>query len=136
MQFVEVEQKIREILPEIIALRRSIHAEPELGNCEQKTAAKVLDKLSKLPVDVQSNIFGHGILATLDGKEQHKTILFRGDMDALPMHEENDLAFKSTVPNVMHACGHDMHTAALAGAAMVLSQFKDQLNGNIKFIWH
>lgn len=135
MQFVEVEQKIREILPEIIALRRSIHAEPELGNCEQKTAAKVLDKLSKLPVDVQSNIFGHGILATLDGKEQHKTILFRGDMDALPMHEENDLAFKSTVPNVMHACGHDMHTAALAGAAMVLSQFKDQLNGNIKFMF-
>lgn len=135
MQFFEIEQKIKECLPEIIALRRSIHAEPELGNCEQKTAAKVLDKLSALPLNVRSNIFGHGILATLDGKEQSKTILFRGDMDALPMNEENDLEFKSTVPNVMHACGHDMHTAALTGAAMVLSHFKDQLKGNVKFMF-
>lgn len=135
MKFSEVEKKIKECLPEIIALRRSIHAEPELGNCEQKTAAKVLSKLEKLPVDIQSNIFGNGILATLEGKEQRKTILFRGDMDALPMNEENDLEFKSTIPNVMHACGHDMHTAALAGAAMVLAQFKDQLQGNIKFMF-
>lgn len=135
MQFSEIEQKIKECMPAIIELRRSVHAEPELGNCEEKTAQKVLDRLSNLPVDVRSNIFGHGILATLSGKEQGKTIMFRGDMDALPMNEDNDLWFKSTVPNVMHACGHDMHTAALAGAAMVLSQFKEQLKGNIKFMF-
>lgn len=135
MQFSEIERKIKEFMPTIVELRRSIHAEPELGNCEEKTAQKVLDKLATIPVAVKSKIFGHGILATLSGESQGKTILFRGDMDALPMHEDNELEFKSTVSNVMHACGHDMHTAALTGAAMVLSQFKEHLKGNVKFMF-
>lgn len=135
MQFKEIEQMIKECLPEIIDLRRRIHAEPELGNCEVKTAAKVLEKLENMPVHVQSNIFGNGILARLDGKEPGKTLLFRADMDALPMHEDNDLEFKSTAPNVMHACGHDMHTAALTGAVLVLSRLQDKLKGTVKFMF-
>lgn len=135
MQFKEIEQMIKECLPEVIELRRSIHEEPELGNCEVKTAAKVLQKLERVPADVRANIFGNGILATLSGKEQGKTLLFRADMDALPMHEANELEFKSKKPNVMHACGHDMHTAALTGAALVLGRLQNQLKGNIKFMF-
>ena len=135
MQFKEIEQMIKECLPEVIDLRRRIHAEPELGNCEVKTAAKVLEKLNRLPLDVRTNIFGNGILATLEGVKQGRTLMFRADMDALPMNEENELDFKSTVPNVMHACGHDMHTAALTGAALVLSRLQSYLKGNVKFMF-
>lgn len=135
MKFAELEKIIAECLPEVINLRRSIHAEPELGNCEAQTAAKVLAELKKLPLELQDKVFGHGIVATLHGAEPGKTILFRADMDALPINEENELEFKSQTPNVMHACGHDMHTAALTGTAMVLGRIQEHIRGNVKFMF-
>ncbi len=135
MKFKDIEILIDNIYPEIIQFRRDLHQYPELGGEEARTSSKILEQLSTLPLEVQSNVGGYGVLATLFGEGEGKTILIRGDMDALSITEDNDLPFASKIPNVMHACGHDMHTSIVLGTAFVLSQIKDKLKGNIKFMF-
>lgn len=122
-------------LDSIIEIRRDIHAHPEIGMEEVRTSALVKDELLKLGFEVEDKVGKMGVVGLLKGKEEGKTLLLRADMDCLPMEEETDLEFKSTVPGMMHACGHDVHTATLLGAAKVLSELKDELKGNVKFVF-
>jgi hippurate hydrolase len=118
-----------------IALRRAIHAEPELGLQTPKTMAKVREALAGLPLEWKSGRSTTGAVAVLRGSRPGRTVLLRGDMDALPMPEDTDLPFRSKVANTMHACGHDTHTAMLASAARILSDRRDLLQGTVLFMF-
>lgn len=124
------------ILPDIVALRRAIHAEPELGLHTPRTNAKVRAALGGLPLRYREGPSTSGFVAVLEGGAgPGRTVLLRGDMDALPMPEETGLPFASQVQGAMHACGHDAHTAMLAGAARLLSARRDSLRGTILFMF-
>jgi hippurate hydrolase len=120
----------------IVALRRDIHREPELGFDTEKTAEKVLAALDGLPFDIETGVARNGIVATLRG-EEGPTVALRADMDALPIQEETGLPFASEIEGRMHACGHDGHTSMLVGAAHALSRedLRDRLNGTVKFVF-
>ena len=129
-------QKVQEDFGEkIVALRRDIHREPELGFGTGKTAGKVLEALDGLPLEIQSGVAENGIIATLEGDGEGPTVGLRADMDALPIHEETGLDFASQTDGKMHACGHDGHTSMLVGAAHALSGMRDRLNGTVKFFF-
>ncbi len=119
----------------ITALRRAIHAEPELGLETPKTLAKVKDALADLPLEWREGPSCTGAVAVLKGGKPGPAVLLRGDMDALPMDEHTGLDFASTVPGRMHACGHDAHTAMLAGAARVLAAQASDLAGEVRFMF-
>ena len=123
------------LLPDVIDLRRKIHANPELGNNLPETTAAVVESLKGLDLDIRYSLETTSLIATLHGGEPGPRILLRGDMDALPMPEDNDLVFASKNQGRMHACGHDSHTAMLAGAARLLHQHKDQLQGSVDFFF-
>ena len=129
----EVEENLGE---QIIALRRDIHREPELGFDTERTAQKVLAALDGLPLDIETGVARNGIVATLWGGEG-PTVALRADMDALPIEEETGLPFSSEIEGRMHASGHDGHTSMLDGAAHALSQrdLRDRLNGTVKFVF-
>lgn len=120
----------------IVALRRAIHAEPELGLHTPKTRDKVRKALAHLPLEWREGPSTTGLVATLKGGAgEGPCVLLRGDMDALPMPEETGLDFASKVPGTMHACGHDAHTAMLAGAAEILARQADTLKGEVRFMF-
>ena len=97
----------------MVSIRRSLHQHPELSFYETKTPAYIAEYYQKLGMDVRTNVGGNGVVAKIEGKKPGKTVALRADFDALPIQEETDLPYKSTVPGVMHACGHDGHTATL-----------------------
>jgi len=127
----------------VIEWRHDIHQNPELGNREFKTAAKIAEHLKSLGIAVETGVAHTGVVGVLKGDNPGKTVGLRADIDALPVTERNDLPFKSTVTSeflgekvgVMHACGHDTHTAILMGVAEVLANNKDKINGTVKFIF-
>lgn len=120
---------------EMIQIRRHLHAHPELSFQEEKTAQYIADFYKGKDVDVQTNVGnGYGIIVTIQGDRPGKVIGLRADFDALPIHEETDLPFKSTVDGVMHACGHDGHTAYMLVLADCLIQLKSSISGTIKII--
>jgi hippurate hydrolase len=127
----EVEENFGE---KIVALRRDIHREPELGFDTERTAQKVLASLDGLPLDIETGVAENGIVATLRGGEG-PTVALRADMDALPIQEETGLPFASEIEGRMHACGHDAHTGMLVGAAHALSGMRDRLSGTVKFVF-
>ena len=129
---IELSNKYEE---DIIGLRRQIHENPELAFEEFKTSKLVVDELSKLGFDIYQGLAGTGVLGILKGIDEGKVLLLRADMDALPISENVDIEFKSKVSNVMHACGHDVHTASLIGVAKILNQLKDEFKGTIKFLF-
>lgn len=131
----EWHQEIETVYDQMVAWRRHLHENPELSFEEVNTARMVGDILAGYGIEVQRNVGGHGVVGTLKGTKPGKTIALRADMDALPIQEENDVPYKSQVPNVMHACGHDAHTATLLGVAKVLSNHRDELSGNVMFIF-
>ncbi len=128
----EVEDNFGE---KIVALRRDIHREPELGFDTEKTAEKVIASLDGLPLDVETGVAENGIVATLEGEGDGPTVALRADMDALPILEETGLPFASETEGKMHACGHDGHTSMLVGAAHALSGMRDRLDGTVKFFF-
>ena len=119
----------------IVALRRAIHAEPELGLQTPLTLAKVRAELADLPLEWREGPSTTGAIAVLKGASDGPTILLRGDMDALPMDEHTGLPFASTIAGRMHACGHDTHTAMLAGAARILAARASELAGEVHFMF-
>ena len=123
------------LLPETVALRRRIHEHPELGLHLPKTVAAVKEALAGLDVSIEEGPSSSGMIVTLAGPTQGRTVLLRGDMDALPMPEDTDVPFKSKEPGRMHACGHDAHTAMLAGAVKLLHQNRGKLAGTVKFMF-
>jgi hippurate hydrolase len=135
-KFDGLKEEVRESFAEkIVALRRDIHREPELGFDTRKTAEKVLAAIEGLPLDVHTGVAENGIVAILKGEKEGPTVGLRADMDALPIHEETGLPFASEIDGKMHACGHDGHTSMLVGAAHALSGIRDGLNGTIKFFF-
>ncbi|MFA7584946.1 MAG: M20 family metallopeptidase [Novosphingobium sp.] len=125
----------RAISDRIIDLRRAIHAEPELGLMNPRTSAKVRAALAHLPLEWREGPSTSGLVATLKGAQPGRRVLLRGDTDALPMPEETGLPFASTITGAMHACGHDTHTAMLAGAAQLLCARADRLSGEVQFMF-
>src|SRR3954463_8299528 len=120
---------------EIIEIRRYLHENPELSFKEEKTAQYIIDFYMDKDVEIQTNVGnGYGIIVTIKGGKPGKTIGLRADFDALPIFEETDVPFKSKNPGVMHACGHDGHTAYLLVLADCLIQLKDEIPGTIKII--
>ena len=120
---------------ELIAIRRHLHRYPEPSLEEKETAALVARELAKLNLDVRTGVGGHGVVADLKGGLPGKTVALRADMDALPILEETGLAFASARPGVMHACGHDAHTAILLGAAKLLAARAERLRGTVRFLF-
>lgn len=118
-----------------ITWRRHLHANPELSFKEEQTAKYVTHVLESNGLRSIESIGGTGISLTIKGREEGRTIMLRADMDALPIHENNVLDYKSTVPGVMHACGHDGHTAMLLLASKILAEIADDLKGNIKILF-
>ncbi|MDF2037786.1 M20 family metallopeptidase [Cytobacillus oceanisediminis] len=127
-------ERLQEIYPEMVSFRRDLHMYPELSHQEVNTPEKVAGFLENLGVEVRRNVGGRGVTGLLKGGKPGKTVALRADFDALPIQEENEVEYKSRIPGVMHACGHDIHTAALLGVAKILSEVKDQLEGNVLFI--
>ena len=125
----------RALQPHVVELRRAIHAEPELGLELPATRAKILDALEGLPLDITLHEKTSGVVARLRGGKPGRTILLRGDMDALPMPEDTDLPFRSKHEGRMHACGHDSHVAMLAGAARLLCDHRAALAGEVVFMF-
>lgn len=125
----------RDLLPEVVDLRRTLHRHPELGLDLPRTQAAVLDALDGLGLELTVGERLSSVVADLDGGRPGPTILLRGDMDALPMPEDTGLDFASTVDNTMHACGHDAHTAMLVGAARLLADRREQLAGRVRFMF-
>lgn len=123
-------------LADVIALRRAIHADPEIGLQTPRTTEKLKAALAGLPLDIREGTSTTGFVAILRGRSDNgRTVLLRGDNDALPMDEETGLDFASTVPGAMHACGHDAHSAMLVGAARALCARRDSLPGTVVFMF-
>ena len=120
---------------ELVNIRRHLHENPELGFEEVATAQYIADYLAGLGLEVTSQVAKTGVVALLRGARPGKTVAIRADMDALPIQELNEVPYKSKHPGKMHACGHDAHVAAAIGAARILWELRDQINGNVKFIF-
>ena len=141
--FDRIEQEAMKVTPAITEIRHQLHQNPELSNREVKTAALVADYLRKLGLDVQTGVAHTGVVALLKGGRPGPVVAVRADIDALPVTEQTDLPFASKVRTtylgqevgVMHACGHDIHTAVQLGVASVLASMKDVLPGTVKFIF-
>ena len=119
---------------ELIAIRRHLHAHPELSFHEEQTAAFISKKLDEMGISHVGKVGGNGIVASI-GKHGGKVVALRGDMDALPILEENEVDYASTNKGVMHACGHDVHTTCLLGAASVLKSMESELNGLVQLFF-
>lgn len=130
----QIFQKIDEHYEEMIEIRRYLHKHPELSFHEKETAKYIAQYYEDLHMPYETNIGGNGVIATLKGKHPGKTIALRADFDALPIQDKKDVPYKSTVPGVMHACGHDGHTATLLVLAKVMQQFQNDIHGTIVFL--
>ena len=135
-------EKIKELAAssksDTVAFRHHLHTHPEIAWQEVETTKAVVEELKKIGCDIVKIGFGGtecGVVADLRGGKPGKRVALRGDMDALPMNEDNDLPYRSQKDGVMHACGHDAHTAMLLGAAKVLSEIRDDIPGTVRFLF-
>jgi amidohydrolase len=132
----EIKLLSKEIFNEIISVRRHIHKHPELSFKEYKTSEFICSILDKHKITYTKNIVETGIIAIIEGNNPTtKTILLRADLDALPIEEENNADYKSINLGIMHACGHDVHSASVLGTAMILNKLKTTFNGTIKIMF-
>lgn len=139
----DLDARISPVMAKVVAWRRDIHEHPELGNNEVRTAKLVADALRAMGIAVREGVGKTGVVGVLKGGKPGPVVALRADMDALPVTEEVNLPFKSTVKStfngqavgVMHACGHDAHTAMLLGAAEVLAKGRAELSGTVVFIF-
>jgi amidohydrolase len=131
-----VRETVQEIAPDYARIRHHLHQNPELSGEERETAAFVAQELRKLGLgEVRTGVGGHGVIADLKGSGEGALFALRADMDALPIQEESELLYKSCRPGVMHACGHDGHTATLLGAAATLARLRDRFPGSVRFLF-
>ena len=134
-----IKSKCEEYFDEVVAIRRQLHQHPELSFCEKETAELIKRCLASKNIDFQSDIAGYGVVATITGNCQLSTVnsklALRADMDALPIQETTDLPYRSVNDGVMHACGHDAHTAMLIGTAFILNDLRDKFSGTVKLIF-
>jgi amidohydrolase len=130
----EIQKSIDILYPEMVEIRRYLHQYPELSFQETETAKYIADHYEKLNIPYEMNVGGNGIIATLKGAKPGKTVALRADFDALPIQDEKDVPYKSKVDGVMHACGHDGHTATLLTLAKVMKDYQEDLPGTIVFL--
>jgi carboxypeptidase Ss1 len=135
MNSLNLLKELTEYNDELIKMRRYLHENPELSYQEFNTSKFVADKLRSFDIEVKERVGGTGVIGLIKGKSGKVTIGFRADMDALPVEERTELPFASKNKGVMHACGHDAHTSMLLAAAYILSKHRDDLDGNIKFLF-
>ena len=131
----DIDREIEKIKSEMIKVRRFMHMNPQLANREQDTAKLISSKLASLEIDIKNGVAKTGVVGLLRGSQPGATVAIRADIDAVPIQELADVPFKSLNPGIMHACGHDIHTAVVLGTAYVLNTLKDRIRGNIKFIF-
>ncbi|HEY6409715.1 MAG TPA: amidohydrolase [Ktedonobacteraceae bacterium] len=138
VEFDQLKSDIDELVPDMVALRRDLHEHPELAFEEVRTSGIVAQRLRSLGLEVQTGVAKTGVVALLRGGASNpgaKTLAIRADMDALPIHELNEIDYRSTVDGKMHACGHDGHTSIALAVADILSKRRAELSGNVKFIF-
>jgi amidohydrolase len=139
----EIDRRIQEVMPQVVAWRRDVHQHPELGNREFRTSKLVAEHLRKLGIEVETEVAHTGVVGVLKGGKPGPVVALRADMDALPVTEQVDLPFASKERatyngqevGVMHACGHDNHVAILMGVAEVLAGMREELPGTVKFVF-
>ncbi|WP_273834522.1 M20 family metallopeptidase [Guptibacillus sedimenti] len=127
-------KRLEELYPQMVELRRELHRHPELSFHEVHTPKRITEFYEKLEMPIRTEVGGRGVVAVLEGALPGKTVALRADFDALPINDEKDVPYKSTVPGVMHACGHDGHTSTLLHLAQALNDQRDQLAGRVVFI--
>lgn len=132
---MEIQALIERYAPEVLRVRKHLHRHPELSLQEYETSAFIQAELRRYGIPFEVLAGGRSIVASIVGGRPGKTIVMRGDMDALPIQELVDIDCKSETPGVMHACGHDCHTAMVLGAGLVLNEVKDQLSGTVKLLF-
>ena len=132
----EIKAYVESIFDELVAIRRDIHAHPEVGMTEVRTSALIRAELEKMGMDEVQSPLPTAVVGLLHGgKGPGKCVAFRADIDALPVHEETGLPFASQNEGVMHACGHDLHATMLLGLAKTLCHLRDSFAGTVKFIF-
>lgn len=127
-------EKLTNSYEDMVVMRRYLHMNPELSFKEEMTAKYIVDFYADLGIDVRSGVGGNGVVARIKGGRPGKTVALRADFDALPIQDEKDVPYKSTVPGVMHACGHDGHTATLLQLAKAIHEMHEDLAGEYVFI--
>src|SRR5262245_13807077 len=127
----DIDAAVRALTPRLVETRRDLHMNPELGNRETRTSALVADRLKALGLQVHYPVAKTGVVGILKGGRPGRVAALRADLDALPIEERNDVPYKSRVPGVKHACGHDGHTAIVLGVAEVLSGLRARLPGTV-----
>lgn len=131
-----IKQQAAALLPELIDIRRHLHRHPELSMHEARTSNFIQLRLIEMGVPFETGMAKHGVVGLIKGKNPgSRTIALRADMDALPITEQNEAAYCSENPGVMHACGHDVHMTSLLGASAILNELKDEFEGTIKLIF-
>lgn len=129
-----VEEMVEQLFPVMVERRRYLHQHPELSFHEVDTPQFIAERLTELGIEVRTGVGGRGVVGTIRGGKPGKTVALRADFDALPIQDEKTVDYRSTVPGVMHACGHDGHTATLLAVAEILVRQKDELAGNVVLI--
>jgi len=130
-----IDAEIEKNKAEIVKIRRFIHMNPELGNREVETARLIAAKLRPLGFEIRTGVAKTGVVAVLRGGQAGPAVAIRADMDALPVQETTGLPYKSLNPGIMHACGHDVHSAIVLGTALVLHEIKDSIKGTVTFLF-
>lgn len=122
----EIKKSVDSIFEETVEIRRKLHSHPELSEHEENTSRFICERLSQLGIEYEGNVAGYGVSAVIYGKDTDKAVGIRADMDALPIEEKTDVPFRSQNSGVMHACGHDIHTAILLGTAKILNEMREK----------
>ncbi|WP_010647790.1 M20 metallopeptidase family protein [Oceanobacillus massiliensis] len=131
----ELDKYIDQIKDEVVSIRRYLHQHPELSNQERATSAFIQHKLTEYGINFETGYAANGVLGIINGHKPGKTVALRADIDALPIQELNELDFASDYPNVMHACGHDAHTAMLLAAGYILQQMQEEILGTVLLLF-
>ncbi|MFD1929277.1 M20 family metallopeptidase [Sporosarcina siberiensis] len=134
MDIHKLHEDLELIFPKMIEIRRDFHMHPEISFQEVRTPKIIADYLENLGLEVRKGVGGRGVVGILRGGKKGKTIALRADFDALPIQDEKEVTYKSTISGAMHACGHDGHTATLLGVATILAKYKEKIKGNVVFI--
>lgn len=132
---MDLERRVDKLFNEIVEIRRDFHMYPELSEREFRTSSKICEYLSNWGIEHINGVAKTGVVAIIRGKKEGITVGARADIDALPIREVNDLPYKSLNEGVMHACGHDVHTAIHLGVAKILKEMEDELQGNVKIFF-
>ncbi|MAS34556.1 MAG: peptidase M20 [Anaerolineaceae bacterium] len=135
MSTIDFRSEAQAMRDELVARRRDLHRHPELAFEEVRTASIIAEELGQLGLEVQTGVGKTGVVGVLEGEHDGPTVLYRADMDALPILEENEVDYVSTTPGKMHACGHDGHVTIALGVAKLLAAHRDRLAGRVKFVF-